>query len=288
MNIQPLTQQKNNYTCYTCYACCTCRNIPHINLQSNDKIFFGKSNNKEMPQAMEHLMGSDWCSDCAKFAKMAYPKESVEELPEGFELLQEKLPNIPTKRSKGYIPFKVFVNKKKKCCVIAYSGTYNGSELLKNIGERCFKVPRKHFQTALNIYDQVAKKFPESKYDIVTIGHSAGGGLSQYVAAMRGNKAINFAPAGIAGPIANELGLTTDRDFNNIINLSSRKDGVTYGICKNIGQDYINDKISRHSLTKYIQSKFCEFSKITDVERKPVQIFSLLCDTGKRIFKSIF
>ena len=185
------------------YGCCTAGARKRLTCRANDCVSFGAAN--------FDICDKKLAFDCANLAGRAYPKEMrIGSLPKNYSEVTKSFSNLEL----GDVIAKVFLNERDKHCVVAYSGTYSFPELMKNAGSILTGDAREHFVPANRLFEAVKNKYPG--YEIIAVGHSAGGGLAQYVAAKHDAHAITYAAAGI-GQKLEQLGLS-EKSYQNIIN----------------------------------------------------------------------
>ena len=210
-------------------------------------------------------------SDCAILAGKSYPDKFYRPLPENYKDVSKNFSEHRASLRLNGVVAKVFLNKQDKRCVVAYAGTYNLPEFVKNARSALTGRARANFSMAENLFQSVKKKYPGK--EIIVVGHSAGGGLAQYVAAKNDIAALTYAPAGI-GRFLKELDIP-QKSYPKIINYIASKDPVTEPFFENIGRVFRLPIKLTHSLYKFVGEeayKNCteltkaEFSKISPSE----------------------
>ena len=209
------------------------RNSRLRNTKNSDSVRFGV-------KKVVEIDSKKLASACAVLAGKAYPQGLKAPLPEGFRL-------VSSNRS-GKVFSKTFLNNREDTCVVAYSGTYNVPEFVENAISFLTNLARDEFFTESDkLFLSAKKQFPKKNF--IVVGHSAGGGLAQYVAAKNDTYALSYAPAGI-GRLLEPLGLSK-KEYKKIVNYVASSDPVTAGY-ENIGRVFELPINMSHNIRNYL------------------------------------
>lgn len=147
----------------------------------------------------------------------------------------------------------LYRNGKDGNLVIAFQGTAGSGDLKDDTAH--FIMTPDQYKEAKKFFDEVKAKFPNDKLTLT--GHSLGGGLAQYVAALNDVPATTFNPAKLQITTMTDVLLNSPGKFNKITNITFGSDFVSkgglfplLGHTKNFGAT--NGVLYDHSITNFI------------------------------------
>lgn len=149
-----------------------------------------------------------------------------------------------------------YKNEATKEIVIAYRGTDSLLDGIISDAQIAFNLTPQQTSPALEFYNKIAASVSGEDYTISVTGHSLGGSLAQYVAAVKGISAVTFNGPGIPMPEGGDAsGIVNYVNMNDFIGCLNTHIGETrYYLPDGI---YLDGKFKPHS--DYVGADFSKY-----------------------------